>query len=1283
MRLLLLCIGLLSFVGLHSEATSYGDDTFEVTLVGQNAALCAGQCTDYQIQITGGTGPYRLVFSIVGGSNFTIPNFGDDETVLRLCHDPSIGGAFLDSSQRPRVLRLPTSSLPYSIELMAATTDTPTCDGTILFGGPFTVSNGIMNSAFTADIPDFSCDTLILPDIDPSLPGVFYYTEPGGTGTSYAVGDTLTFADTQLPNGGTLSTLYIFDPSGNCGEAIIPFTIGRTPQINVPPDLTLCDTYFLENFSGGFITPQARYATSRDFEISSLLAVGDSLTTSSTVYLRDINLDINTGQTCEFLDSFDIEILPTPNTGLGQTILVCSGEPTVIPSLFDLLSGNPDTGGSWGGPMLPGIDFSNPTNIDLSDMTPGLIYVFTYNINVPGCGIFSTELVFEATGRPFPGTPTTVSLCADDAVDFLDLLGTPDPGGFWNQFFGSPVDVGDGSAVDLTTVPEGRYEFLHSVLWFGCPTQNALLEIDLTTGVHAGRDSSALVCWMETVDLNTFLSSDADANGTFLLDGFFPIADGIWNTSAVLLDPAESSRVIEVAYIIDGGPINCPNDTAFIEVRLLQNPFAGIPMSNPIQVCEDELINLNQLLTGEDNFGDYFIAADLSAPIDSNWIAASGNTEILYILPGTGACLADTASLNFVSVPAPTIDFQLERTAICDNECVIGTLSRSRPVEVALRVLDDLGNLFDFTVNQFDLDNIVFCPGGTFAASTRDTIFLGAATSFDFTVEDINDVQFNCSNAIDLSTLTTLTVNNSFEETLTGTVCVGGSTTINGVAYTGSTDLNLQSANGCDSIIHIVIDTLPQIEGNIALSFCADAGPQLILGQTFDRDTSELITFIGQAANGCDSVAMVDLSFSDVARGRLDTMICVGNSIDIDGEILVMEGTVEIDFAGSSAAGCDSLTLVTVSFHSQARGNLDTLICAGDSFTKGFDTFDENNLMGTSLLQGAGQFGCDSLLDVRVSIAPLTTEEIRDQICAGEEVLINGTIYDANRTTGTEVLQNEAGCDSLLLDIELELLMTSVTVSNQQICSGEVTGTFDIESVEGLDFPIEVFIDGVLITTINNLPALGLTAPAGTSQLQLVGPICSIESNLDLVVDNGNTNINVVASNTEINTFALSIQSENTLADVVWTSDFQVDCLTSLCDEATITIDADTEISVSVLLENGCTVTDNSLLTAIEIVRDSSFVIYSANIIDVASQDNSVFYVQSNVELLVRELSVYDRWGNLVFNNENFLSNDASEGWDGRYNSTVVEQGVYIYRITYTDETNREQQIVSSITLVR
>jgi gliding motility-associated-like protein len=281
------------------------------------------------------------------------------------------------------------------------------------------------------------------------------------------------------------------------------------------------------------------------------------------------------------------------------------------------------------------------------------------------------------------------------------------------------------------------------------------------------------------------------------------------------------------------------------------------------------------------------------------------------------------------------------------------------------------------------------------------------------------------------------------------------------------------------------------------------------------------------------------------------------------------------------------------------------------------------------------------------------------------------------------VLQNEAGCDSLLLDIELELLMTSVTVSNQQICSGEVTGTFDIESVEGLDFPIEVFIDGVLITTINNLPALGLTAPAGTSQLQLVGPICSIESNLDLVVDNGNTNINVVASNTEINTFALSIQSENTLADVVWTSDFQVDCLTSLCDEATITIDADTEISVSVLLENGCTVTDNSLLTAIEIVRDSSFVIYSANIIDVASQDNSVFYVQSNVELLVRELSVYDRWGNLVFNNENFLSNDASEGWDGRYNSTVVEQGVYIYRITYTDETNREQQIVSSITLVR
>ena len=37
-----------------------------------------------------------------------------------------------------------------------------------------------------------------------------------------------------------------------------------------------------------------------------------------------------------------------------------------------------------------------------------------------------------------------------------------------------------------------------------------------------------------------------------------------------------------------------------------------------------------------------------------------------------------------------------------------------------------------------------------------------------------------------------------------------------------------------------------------------------------------------------------------------------------------------------------------------------------------------------------------------------------------------------------------------------------------------------------------------------------------------------------------------------------------------------------------------------------------------------------------------------------------DRWGNLVFENENFEINDSSQGWDGNYKGKPLNPGVFI-----------------------
>lgn len=75
--------------------------------------------------------------------------------------------------------------------------------------------------------------------------------------------------------------------------------------------------------------------------------------------------------------------------------------------------------------------------------------------------------------------------------------------------------------------------------------------------------------------------------------------------------------------------------------------------------------------------------------------------------------------------------------------------------------------------------------------------------------------------------------------------------------------------------------------------------------------------------------------------------------------------------------------------------------------------------------------------------------------------------------------------------------------------------------------------------------------------------------------------------------------------------------------------------------------------------------IYIPNIIDLDSETNHVLYPQgsNNIELL--SFYVYDRWGELIFSNEELNINNLADGWDGRFNGQKVNPGVYVYILEF------------------
>ena len=58
---------------------------------------------------------------------------------------------------------------------------------------------------------------------------------------------------------------------------------------------------------------------------------------------------------------------------------------------------------------------------------------------------------------------------------------------------------------------------------------------------------------------------------------------------------------------------------------------------------------------------------------------------------------------------------------------------------------------------------------------------------------------------------------------------------------------------------------------------------------------------------------------------------------------------------------------------------------------------------------------------------------------------------------------------------------------------------------------------------------------------------------------------------------------------------------------------------------------------------------------------NDVFLIKGVGIRIVNRLTIYDRWGHLVFERSNFLLDDKSAAWDGKYKGLPVPAGVYVY----------------------
>ncbi len=137
---------------------------------------------------------------------------------------------------------------------------------------------------------------------------------------------------------------------------------------------------------------------------------------------------------------------------------------------------------------------------------------------------------------------------------------------------------------------------------------------------------------------------------------------------------------------------------------------------------------------------------------------------------------------------------------------------------------------------------------------------------------------------------------------------------------------------------------------------------------------------------------------------------------------------------------------------------------------------------------------------------------------------------------------------------------------------------------------------------------------------------------------------------------------------IEWTSDEPFECQDPLCQIIAIYPSQAAEYSVSVIDENGCSAEDE-----IQIIIGQERPVYIPNAFSPNGDgynENFGIYLGNGIES-VEYFGIFDRWGNLMFEAEDFDRTTTSQNrWDGKFKDEPVLPGVYAYvaRIKFLDD---------------
>ena len=520
-------------------------------------------------------------------------------------------------------------------------------------------------------------------------------------------------------------------------------------------------------------------------------------------------------------------------------------------------------------------------------------------------------------------------------------------------------------------------------------------------------------------------------------------------------------------------------------------------------------------------------------------------------------------------------------------------------------------------------------------------------------------------------------------------LCPGESLVFNGVTYdennpAGTEVISGGNYLGCDSTINVLLSFFPPAIGSINPVLCE--GESIVInGTLYDQNhPSGTEVYPNGSYTGCDSILQVGLSFAPNSILEFSAMLCPGESL-VFNSVTYDEnnpsGTEVIP--GGNYLGCDSTIIISLGFYPPATGTLADVLCAEDFIVVNGTIYDVNNPSGTELFPGGSANGCDSTLAIVLSFLPPVEFQLIDTLSSGGSIVVNGTVYDEGNPSGTEVLVNSSyqGCDSMVI-IQLffenfEALFTTVAPG----CYGFQDGQLLIDAINGGKPPYSISLDGIFFEPIDAFPFVLNDLSAGAYQVVIQDSNGELYF-LNIVIPSKAQPILDLGPDIQLDlgeSIMLAASANFLIAQILWQPGTYLDCDTCV----TVFLENPQEnitYTVTALDADGCPVTD---ILSVQVQKARR--LFVPNVFSPNGDGlNDLFMIFAGKEVLqIREFQVYNRWGSLLYRASNFQPNDPAYGWDGYFQSKLMDAGVYAFYIEVEFIDGEAEIVKGGVTLVR